>query len=159
MNPIKQISFTLILVLTSLSISAAINVYQFDDPVKKERFYNLIDELRCTVCQNQTIAASNAGLAKDLRNKTYKMIQAGKTDDEIKTFMVERFTDFVLYNPPVNNSTLLLWIGPAVLMLIAFIFLISNIRKRVSTPVTEIDAQEHERVQTLLKQKKDGNND
>jgi len=159
MKTAYNITFAILLSLTCFNTIAAINIYQFDDPEKKERFYNLIDELRCTVCQNQTIAASNAGLAKDLRNKTYKMVQAGKTDDEIKLFMVERFTDFVLYKPPVNNSTLLLWIGPAILMLIAFVFLIINIRNRTRTTTDTINEQEHERVQALLNQGKDNNND
>jgi len=159
MKSLHKIIFATLLSFICFNAIAAINIYQFDDPGKKERFYNLIDELRCTVCQNQTIAASNAGLAKDLRNKTYKMIQAGKTDDEIKQFMVERFTDFVLYKPPVNNNTLLLWIGPAILMMIAFVFLIINIRNRTTATTDNINEQEHERVQALLNQEKDKNND
>ena len=145
----KNIIFTFLLITISFQVSA-FNIYHFDDPVKKERFHELIDEIRCTVCQNQTIAESNAGLAKDIRNKVYSMVQQGKTDEEIKTFLVERFTDFVLYNPPVNNSTLLLWAGPAFLMCIAFIFLLTNIRKKISTTDIEVDEHEHQRVQKLL---------
>jgi len=159
MKQIHKILTVILLSLTCLNSLAAINIYQFDDPVKKERFYKLIDELRCTVCQNQTIAASNAGLAKDLRNKVYTMIQQGKTDEEIKTFMVERFTDFILYKPPVNNTTFLLWAGPVILMCIAFIFLLVNIRKRISNPAVEVDELEHERIQTLLAHEKENNND
>lgn len=158
----KQINKTVYIILLSLicyNTLASINIYEFTDPIKKQRFYHLIDELRCTVCQNQTIAASNAGLAKDLRNKVYVMIQDGKTDDEIKTFLVERFTDFVLYNPPVKSNTLLLWVGPGILMFIVFIFLLINIRKRSLAPAEEIDEQQHNRVQALLDQNKDNNND
>jgi len=152
MKKISKVIQVILLSMIAYGSPASVNIYEFEDPVKKERFYQLIDELRCTVCQNQTIAESNAGLAKDLRNRVYTMIQEGKTDKEIKTFMVERFTDFVLYKPPVNNSTLLLWAGPAILMLAAFIFLLLNIRKRLSTPTNEIDEQQHKRVQALLEQ-------
>ncbi|HEC29468.1 MAG TPA: cytochrome c-type biogenesis protein CcmH [Gammaproteobacteria bacterium] len=154
----------LFLVALSLSLShlasqAAINIYKFDDPVKKERFYNLIGQLRCTVCQNQTIAASNADLAKDLRDKVYKMIQEGKSDKQIKAFMVDRFTEFVLYNPPVKGSTYLLWAGPLILILIAISILFFNIRKKMNAPSEDISDGEHERIQALLKDRQDGKND
>jgi cytochrome c-type biogenesis protein CcmH len=142
-----------------LNTHAALNTYQFDDPVKKERFDELINELRCTVCQNQTIADSNADLAKDLRDKVYKMVQEGKTEQQIKDFMVARFTDFVLYNPPVKKSTYLLWTGPFILLGLGIIFLITYIRKRTQAPQVEIDEHQHQRVQALLKEQKDHNND
>lgn len=160
MKPIHIALFTFLLSLAWLNTHAAFNTYHFDDPVKKQRFDNLINELRCTVCQNQTIAGSNADLAKDLRDKVYKMVNEGKTEQQIKDFMVERFTDFVLYRPPVKKSTYLLWGGPFILMVLAIIFLIIQIRKRIQTPQVDIDPNQHARVQELLKTaQKDNNND
>ncbi len=150
----------MLLSLASLQTQAAFNTYDFADPVKKERFDKLINELRCTVCQNQTIADSNADLAKDLRDKVYVMINDGKSDQQIKDFMVARFTDFVLYKPPVKKSTYLLWTGPFIMMGLAIVFLIAYIRKRTRTPSPSIDEHDHERVQALLKeQQKDTRND
>ena len=85
------------------------------DPVAAARLVKLSEKLRCLVCQNQTIADSNAELAKDLRQQIREQIAAGKTDDEIATYMVNRYGDFVLYQPPVKPTTYLLWIGPALL--------------------------------------------
>ena len=159
----KSISIALLAFLLSLaSINAfsAFNTYQFDDPEKKQLFDKLINELRCTVCQNQTIAGSNADLAKDLRDKTYKMVKEGKTEQQIKDFMVDRFTDFVLYRPPVKKSTYLLWAGPFILMLLAIIFLIIQIRNRIHSAPVDINPQQHERIQKLLKtDNKDNKND
>lgn len=134
-----------------LTAQASFNTYEFDDPEKKQRFDHLINELRCTVCQNQTIADSDASLAKDLREKVYNMVNEGKTDQQIKDFMVERFTDFVLYRPPVKKSTYLLWAGPFVLLGLGILFLILQVRKRKQTPQNDIDEQQHQRVQALLK--------
>ena len=152
--------FAMLMSLVGMHAYAAFNTYEFNDPIKKERFDKLINELRCTVCQNQTIADSNADLAKDLRDKVYVMINDGKSDQQIKDFMVARFTDFVLYKPPVKKSTYLLWIGPFILMGLAIVFLIVYIRKRTQIPSPSIDEHDHERIQALLKeQQKDTPND
>ena len=159
----KSISIALLSFLLSIAwmnAHSAFNTYQFDDPVKEKRFDKLINELRCTVCQNQTIAGSNADLAKDLRDKVYKMVQEGKTEQQIKDFMVERFTDFVLYRPPVKKSTYLLWGGPFVLLGLALVFLIVQIRKRIQAPAIEVNEHQHQRIQELLKtEQKDKQND
>ena len=93
----------------------AIESREFDTPASEARYHALIDELRCLVCQNQNLADSNAELARDLRDKTYEMIVAGKTDEEITEFMVARYGEFVLYDPLFNLHTLLLWLAPALL--------------------------------------------
>jgi cytochrome c-type biogenesis protein CcmH len=92
-----------------------------DDPVAEQRLLDITGELRCLVCQNETIAASNADLANDLRDQIRGMIQAGKSDDEIIDFLVTRYGDYVLYRPPVKSITLFLWGGP-LLFLVAGIF-------------------------------------
>ena len=89
----------------------------FEDPALQERYEHLIADLRCLVCQNQSIADSNAMLAADLRREVREMMAAGRTDDEIRAFMTERYGDFVLYRPPVRPRTWLLWSAPALLLL------------------------------------------
>ena len=89
----------------------------FEDPKMQARYERLTNELRCLVCQNQTIADSNAELAQDLRKQTRDMLANGATDAEIKSFMTDRYGDFVLYKPPVKATTLLLWLAPGLLLL------------------------------------------
>lgn len=97
--------------------SHAIDAERLDDPVLQQRYEQLTHELRCLVCQNETIADSNATLAVDLRREVREMMKAGKTDIEIRAFLTERYGDFVLYLPPVAPRTWLLWAAPALLLL------------------------------------------
>jgi len=87
-------------------------------PAQRERYQHLAEELRCLVCQNQTLADSNAELAADLRHQVEDQILAGRSDDEIKAYLVQRYGDFVLYRPPMKSSTWLLWLGPFALLLV-----------------------------------------
>jgi len=96
----------------------------------QERFQSLTNELRCMVCQNQTIAESNAGLAIDLKKQVAKQINEGKTDDQILNFMEERYGEFVLYNPPVSLENSLLWLTPFVVLIIAVLILISALKRQ-----------------------------
>jgi len=89
----------------------------FDDPAQQERYERLIKDLRCLVCQNQSIADSNALLASDLRREVREMMIAGQSDDQIREFMTTRYGDFVLYRPPVSPRTWLLWSAPVLLLL------------------------------------------
>ena len=102
----------------------------FTDLEQEMRFTQLTLELRCLVCQNQNLADSDAPLAQDLRKEIYDMLQAGKSDDEIKTFMVERYGDFVLYRPPVQGNTLALWVMPGIILLIGAIGVTIAVRRR-----------------------------
>jgi len=90
----------------------------FPDAVRQARYEHLTNELRCLVCQNQTIADSNAGLAADLRREVKELIASGQSDEQIKAFLTARYGDFVLYDPPLTARTLLLWAAPALLVLI-----------------------------------------
>ena len=114
----------------------------FDDPVLQERYENINRELRCLVCQNQTIADSNATLAQDLRREVREMIAAGKTDDEIRDFMIERYGDFVLYRPRMTAQNFLLWTAPALLLLIAAAVLFRVIRRRAQETDIEPEGPE-----------------
>jgi cytochrome c-type biogenesis protein CcmH len=99
--------------------AAALDVRSFDDPEKQTRYERLVKELRCLVCQNQSLADSDADLAQDLRDEVYRIIQSGKSDEEAVDFLVTRYGDFVLYRPPVKPLTMLLWAGPALLFAVA----------------------------------------
>ncbi len=120
------------------------------DPVAHKRAVALAAELRCLVCQNQSIAESNAELAVDLRNQIDEQIKAGRSDREIIDFMVARYGDFVLYRPPVKATTLLLWLGPAILALLGVGILWRILRARRAReeerPLTEEERREAERL-------------
>ena len=102
----------------------------FMNPEQEARYNELTLELRCLVCQNQNLADSDAPLAQDLRKEIYDMMQAGRSNEEIKTFMVDRYGDFVLYKPPVQGNTLALWLAPAVLLLLGGVVVVFIVRKR-----------------------------
>jgi len=122
-----------------------------DDPASEARLKHLAVELRCLVCQNQTLADSNAPLAEDLRREVREMIAKNMSDQEIIEFLTARYGDFVLYRPPVKSTTALLWVGPFILLAIGATALIITLRRRagkvVDVPITE---DEHRRVEQLL---------
>ncbi len=125
------------------------------DPVTEKRLQKLSEELRCLVCQNQNIADSNAELAQDLRREVRSMIKAGKSDKEIVDFMVARYGDFVLYRPPVQGNTLLLWGGPIALLVLGIVALITYQRRRAVRVAAEdkpLSADEASRAEALLKE-------
>jgi len=135
MNPFRI--FILILAL-GLSMSALAQRSQVQEPLKfqnaqqEKRFNDLTRELRCLVCQNQNLADSDAQLAHDLRAEVHELMLAGKSDDEIKQYMVDRYGDFALYRPPVQENTFLLWLAPMALLLGGAIILFVIIRKRMA---------------------------
>jgi|HigsolmetaAR201D_1030396.scaffolds.fasta_scaffold02463_14 Uncharacterized protein involved in biosynthesis of c-type cytochromes len=126
----------------------AAQVYSFDDPAQEARFRSLGQELRCLVCQGQSIADSNAELAQDLKREVYRMIREGRSDQEIKDFMVARYGDYVLLTPPMKSSTYLLWFGPFVLLAIGLAALLVVIKRRPAK--SGISAEERERARELL---------
>ncbi len=140
----------LTLVLWTLNAWAKPEVLEFDNAAQEQRYNTLIDELRCLVCQNQNLADSNADLAKDLRQKTYQMIKDGTPDDEIIGYMVDRYGDFVLYRPPLKLTTLFLWIGPFIILLIGMVSLVRFIRHRRGQALPAPDQQQREQAQRLL---------
>ena len=147
----KIFLFTSILILLSVQQLHATEVMlEFDSPEQEMRFEDLLEELRCMVCQNQTLADSNAGLARDLRNRTYNMVRSGKSNSEIIEHMVERFGDFVLYRPPLKKTTVLLWFGPVIFLLIAVsTFWIYSHRTR-RKPISDLSPVERKKAQRLL---------
>jgi cytochrome c-type biogenesis protein CcmH len=125
-----------------------------EDPVLEAQVMRIADELRCLVCQNETIAASHADLAVDLRKQIRQQLQQGRSEQQILDFMVQRYGDFVLYRPPVKSSTWLLWGGPFVLLGAALLGLWLNIRRRHSLASAPLQGAEAERVRRLLGQEK-----
>jgi cytochrome c-type biogenesis protein CcmH len=104
------------------------------DPAVEQRLKNLAEELRCLVCQNQTIADSNAPLALDLRNQIRTQVKQGKSDDQIRTYMTERYGDFVLYKPPFKATTAVLWVGPFALVAVGVLIFFFVVRRRRPHP-------------------------
>lgn len=138
----------LLTVIWVAPIQARSDVYAFDNPQQEQRFKALTAELRCLVCQNQNIADSNADLAKDLRQQIYKMIQEKQSDQEILDFMVARYGDFVLYRPPFQATTVLLWVGPFLILVVALLVLFRVARSRHQIPA--INQQQRDQMRKLL---------
>lgn len=136
-----------------------LEAFTFETPNDEERFKGLIEELRCLVCQNQSLADSDAELAHDLRAEVYTMMKTGRSDDEIIQFLVARYGDFVLYNPPVKPSTYLLWYGPFVLLLIATLLLLRAVRRQKKSVTPEISAEERKRLDAMLSSSDPDRND
>lgn len=114
------------------------------DPVLEARMLAITEELRCLVCQNQTIADSHADLAVDLRQQVREMLQKGMTDKQITEYMTDRYGDFVLYRPPFNRATVLLWVGPGVMLVAGLVVLVMVLRRRSRMPEDRFDAEEPE---------------
>jgi cytochrome c-type biogenesis protein CcmH len=133
--------------------SHAVEIRQFNDAAKQQAYENLVKELRCLVCQNQSLADSDADLAKDLRTEVYNIIQSGKSEQEAVKFLVDRYGDFVLYKPPLNITTSLLWIGPFVLLLggLAYLALLAKKRSQTQAPDVELSDAERRRLLDLKK--------
>jgi cytochrome c-type biogenesis protein CcmH len=144
-----------LLLVTALLVAAPLHAKQavpaIDDPVAEKRAVKLEEQLRCLVCQNETIAASQADLAKDLRKEIREQIKAGKSDDQIKQFLVDRYGDFVLYKPPLQGNTLLLWGGPFALLVVGVIVLFVYLRRRRARVVqTALSDAQRSRAEALL---------
>lgn len=122
-----------------------------DDPAIEQRLNNLSKELRCLVCQNETLADSQAGLADDLRREIREQMKAGKSDQEIISFLTQRYGQFILYRPQVTPTTYLLWFGPFVLLVVGLLILFRYIRqRRDSIPDKPLSSEERRRAAELL---------
>ncbi len=128
---------------------AKVEVVEFEDPEKQALYQQMIQELRCLVCQNQNLADSNAELAVDLRRKTKEMIEEGKTRQDIVSFMVERYGEFVLYRPAFSAANLVLWLSPVVLLMIA-VWIAVRVRNRGKNSIDAFTPEERQRVSNML---------
>jgi cytochrome c-type biogenesis protein CcmH len=132
------------LALSSIFVQAREAAPASDDPVLEARMLALTAELRCLVCQNQTIADSHAGLAVDLRNQVRDMLRRGDSDQQILDYMTARYGDFVLYRPPLKSKTALLWFGPGILLVggLGILFLVLRRRSRMDPSLFEPEPDE-----------------
>jgi len=147
---VSILALCLLLGAGTTQAGVTLEAFKFDSKAEEQHFKDLIEELRCLVCQNQSLLDSDAELAHDLRAEVYDMIQAGKSDEEIVEFLVVRYGDFVLYNPPVKPSTWLIWFGPFVLLLVAAFVLLRAVRRQKNTPTHEITPEERARLDAIL---------
>jgi cytochrome c-type biogenesis protein CcmH len=131
-------------------VSAQDIPFAFESPEQEARYQALATELRCLVCQNQSLAESNAALAQDLRQIVYNMLQEGRSDAEIIDFLVARYGDFVLYRPPVKATTIVLWCAPFVLLIAALFIAVRIARKRARLEAVELPAADLERARAML---------
>lgn len=148
----------LLLLLAPLAL-AAIDTHEFESEEQRQRFYQVSSELRCPKCQNQNIADSDAPIAMDLRREVHRMLLEGKDNREIVDFMVERYGDFVRYKPALTPATVVLWFGPAVMLLGGFIILVVMLRRRQraarDTAASHLSQDEQQRLQSLLEREED----
>jgi len=141
-----------LILMSSFSISAVqIEFHSFENPQRERLYLDLIAELRCVKCQNQNLAESNAELASDMREKTYQMVVEGKSREDVVSYMTARYGDFVLYKPPFKAKTLLLWIGPPLLLLFSLFFVLKVIRNQNNQTVEIITEDDLDSVRHMLK--------
>ncbi len=144
----KKIVLCLFLLIQS--VHAEIEVYQFTSPELELRYQSLTEELRCLVSQNQNIADSHAELAQDLRRKVYEMLSSGQSNAQIIDYMTERYGDFVLYRPPFNVRTILLWFTPVLALLIGALGFMSILNRRETNADEQLSQKELARIKELL---------
>ncbi|MCL7939641.1 cytochrome c-type biogenesis protein CcmH [Halomonas sp. ATCH28] len=150
---ITRLLLCLLLWLPALG-QAAVEVREFDDPVTEQRYRDLTATLRCPKCENQAIGDSDSPIAGDMRERVYLQLQDGRSDKEILDFMVNRFGDYVLYNPRLEGRTLLLWGLPAGLVLLGAVVVVFMVRVRRRTSARDLSAEERARLDALIKRER-----
>jgi len=149
---INKLGF-LFLLLISCDLIAGVDVVNFSDESLRPRYQQLIQELRCPKCQNQNLADSNSPISVDLRSQVQRLLEEGKSNAEIKTYLSDRYSDFILYRPQVKQNTWALWLAPIVLLLIGLLILVRIFQRQKTTAVDKapVSAQDQERLRELLK--------
>ncbi|GKX52581.1 cytochrome c biogenesis protein [Budvicia aquatica] len=144
--------FILLLIIVLPLRAEIVDTWQFKNAENQERAVNLAKQLRCPQCQNQNLVESTSPIARDLRLEVYRMVDEGKSNDEIVTFMTSRFGDFVLYKPRLNAQTALLWFSPFILLLIALLAIWRYLR-RPRSPAAQLNEQQKSQLAELLEKK------
>lgn len=124
--------------------------FTFEDPARTHEFRDLIGQLRCLVCQNESLAGSQASVAQDLREEVYRMMSEGQSRDQIVDFLVARYGDFVLYEPPLKPSTYFLWLGPFLFLGLGGYLLARALQRKKAEPEQDLSASERERLSQLF---------
>lgn len=132
------------------ALAYTLEEFTFEDPARFAEFHDLISKLRCLVCQNESLAGSQAGVAQDLREEVYRMMREGQTREQIVAFLVDRYGDFVLYEPPIKPSTYALWFGPFILLGFGGVALLRALRRQQAEPEQDLSPDERRRLQQLL---------
>ena len=142
--------YVILLLLPFNVFASSIEVYTFENKEQEKIYHSLTEDLRCLVCQNQNIAESNAELAKDMRRKAHEMVVQGKSEEEVSAFMVTRYGDFVLYRPPFEPMTWLLWFGPIIVFSIGLIFVVRYMKSQKENDMSEaLSEEEIKRIKNL----------
>ena len=147
----RKLLFLAVLMFAQVSFSAPLEVA----PEYQERYHDLLNELRCLVCQNQTIAESDSELANDLRVEVNKMLNQGASDSEIIEFMANRYGDFVLYKPLVQPKTYLLWYGPFLFLALVLLMVLMFLKKHRPVADADLSEEEKQKLKSILKEPKD----
>jgi cytochrome c-type biogenesis protein CcmH len=133
-------------------VYAAIDPFEFENEAQRQRYQHFIDDLRCPKCQNQNLAGSDAPIAKDLRHELQRLLKEGKSDSEIIDFMVARYGEFILYKPPFDKKTAVLWLAPILFVMVGLIIIAVVARRRAAAKaLPELTADESAQLQQLLR--------
>jgi cytochrome c-type biogenesis protein CcmH len=146
-------SLALSLAMLFVPVNAADEMLTFDNDDLRDRYSELTFQLRCPKCQNQNVADSNAPISLDIRQKTYEMLHQGYSDQDIIDFMVERYTEFVIYKPQFSIVTVWLWIVPFSILFIGGVILVQMTRRKATAGEAELSSEENDRLNELLKEK------
>lgn len=146
----RSILLLLSLIFALSTFAVKIEFHSFKDKQQEALYLQLIAELRCVRCQNQNLAESNAELASDMREKTYKMVVEGGSREDVVNYMTARYGDFVLYKPPLKKKTILLWVGPPLFLLLSLFLLFRIIRKQQSKSTETMSDTDRESMRELL---------
>lgn len=151
-----KIFYPAILLIIALPVLAAVDIYEFSSEDNRHQYQQLTEELRCPKCQNQNLAGSDSPIAADLRRELHRLVEEGRSDADIRAFMVARYGDFVLYRPPVQENTLLLWWGPPAVLGLGVLILLVLVwrRHRVmqNDGTTALSPEEQAKINALLAQ-------
>lgn len=150
MKMIKTVIFVGLFLISGFAGATALSSYTFKDKAEEQEFRELTAKIRCLVCQNQSLADSDAELANDLRREVYALWNEQKSEDEIVDFLVSRYGDFVLYDPPFKPSTYILWFGPFILLIIGAYVLSRALKTKAEDEEAELTEEEQQRLKALL---------
>lgn len=150
----KTVFSLLVLLVLSLPSHAVIEIYEFEQESQKQRYHHLIEELRCPKCQNQNLAESDAPIAQDLRRELHRLITEGRTDEAIIEYMVMRYGNFVLYRPPLDKNTLILWAAPGLFLLFGLIvaWRVRKTNQEGAKEENKLSAEESRQIAELVEQ-------
>ncbi|MGO2242769.1 MAG: cytochrome c-type biogenesis protein [Halomonas sp.] len=150
----RAVAAMLIMIVAFSAAAGGIELRQFDDPVMQARYHDLTATMRCPLCENQAIGDSNAPIAADMRDRIYQLLQEGRSDIEIVDHMVQRFGEYILYNPRLENRTYLLWGLPIALVILGALVVLLMIRARRNASAKALSAEERQRVEALINRKR-----